>query len=113
MSLDLIIRILSGVFTIASIIIGLMIKNSLVEMKLSAAEDKAELLAHQTKVKEELTTEQAKIKEELIRAQTSVRTELVEHNNLLSQSLAVHIATDEIRLKALESASHVQVNVQK
>ena len=113
MTTDQILKIIEIVGSFSWLVIGLLIKNSLSQMKLSAAKDKADLLEHQNEVKDELKSEQTRIKEELVEAQTKVRAELVEHNNLLSQNLAVHIATDEVRFKQLENASHIQVNVQK
>jgi hypothetical protein len=75
----LVFEIISAGVSVGFFVVGLLIKQSLSDIKLAQADDKAELLAHQVQVKDALTRDQWENK----------------------QALAVHVARDEEQFEGI------------
>ena len=82
--------IISSAVTVGWIVVGLLIKASLGDIRLSQQQDKEDLIANQTAMKDELTEKHG----ELIRAQYSMKEEMNAKHAENKQQIAVHTADD-------------------
>ena len=85
-NIHIIIDVVTPIFILASVYVGLMIRVSLGEIRLTQEASKAELLAHQNEVKDDLTRHNAELKAD---------------GAELRQEIAVHVARDEEKFDAI------------
>lgn len=84
-TLHIILDIVSALAIAMVSYIGLLIRSQLSSIRLTQAEDKADLVRNQNEVKEELTTHQ-----------NGVKDELTAHYSELKRDVAVHVRQDEV-----------------
>ena len=88
----LIFDIFTGIVTVGWLIVGLLIKNSLAEIKVSQIRDKQDLIDNQVKVKEELFKQQT----------------------TTAMTIEVHMAQDEEKFKSIDRAlNKIEVKLDK
>jgi uncharacterized membrane-anchored protein YhcB (DUF1043 family) len=95
--------IISAGVTIGWLIVGLLIKNSLGEIKLHQEENKAELIRQQQEVKDDLSAKHT----ELVSKQNDILTDFNQKHAENKQDLAVHIAEDRGSFATITSAQQI------
>jgi hypothetical protein len=92
--------IISSAVTVGWIVVGLLIRASLGDIRLSQKQDKADLIANQTEVKEELNDKHAK----LLESQNQMKEELNAKHAQNQEEIRVHSASDAQQFGAINSA---------